>query len=479
MSAKRSKKSLIIFLYGILSFAIVLLCFVSDTFTNEETWFSFFAILVLLSATLQFFSLKKYVNFLSVTNIFLLLTYCFHFGLILNMGLFSFFKPEMNLYYVYNLSFEPFKKAAGFCLVSVLSFGLGILSVGKPKILSKNKNLVKISKRVFWFGVILILIGVPFIIEQLIDAIKVFLNGSYLDSFDAVGDGSGIKSFLSNFFYAGIACLITYYSRNKKSKAIIVLFVSAVILIFNILFTGGRGRNLLMLVVLSLVAFYNNVFKFSRWKIVLLTVFAYLGVVVLNTVADVRMQGMQIFGSSFLNNLGGFALLDILQEMGSSIYTPYLCVLQRGNEYQTAWGRTYIYSLITIMPNLNGVFTEYINASSFVKALDGVALGGSFIGETFFNFGYLGIIVTFLIGIVVYKLDLWFKLSVIKGNATNIAFCIPIICTCLWWVRDASNGFVREIVWGAIILLCVWKVVQVFYFKDDGRNKHIHYNKVV
>ena len=234
-----------------------------------------------------------------------------------------------------------------------------------------------------------------------------------------------------------------------------------------------------MLVVLSLVAFYNNVFKFSRWKIVLLTVFAYLGVVVLNTVADVRMQGMQIFGSSFLNNLGGFALLDILQEMGSSIYTPYLCVLQRGNEYQTAWGRTYIYSLITIMPNLNGVFTEYINASSFVKALDGVALGGSFIGETFFNFGYLGIIVTFLIGIVVYKLDLWFKLSVIKGNAINIAFCIPIICTCLWWVRDASNGFVREIVWGAIVLLCVWKVVQVFSFKDDGRNKHIHYNKVV
>ena len=471
VSEKRKKLDVISF-YLFFGVIIALLSFCVKQISGEQTWFSCCAVLIVATALLQFLALRRYVRLISITSIFLILTYLFHFGIIINKGLFPFYTPDGNIYYLYELSFDVFKQAGNLCLISVLTLGLGILITAKTKRPIKKSELKVLSNRIWLFGWILLLIGAPFLISKTMQALDVYRNGSYLDSFDAVGDGSGIKSFLSNFVYAGAACLITYYSRRKKGKAILLWFAVSALQAINILFTGGRGLNLLMVLTLALVAYYNKLFKITQTRVFLLLIIAYLGVVALSTIADIRNQGMQDFTSYFSKNLGGYAILDIIQEMGSSIYTPYLCIEQRGDLYNLAFGKTYIASIVTLLPNLNGMFSGIINYSSFVKSLDGVTLGGSFIAEAYFNFGFLGVLITALIGAFVNLTDRIFTGAVIRGDAKTIAVLTPIVCMILWWVRDAANGFIRQFVWGAIIVIMIWFFIEFAFVKSPsvGRN---------
>lgn len=469
--SRKPDKRIIILFYLIAALIISVSGYLTNNISNEQRWFSLFSVLILLTALLQFITLRKYVKLISVTSIFFILAYCFHFGIIINKGIFTYYIPSDDIYYRYGMDFYYFKKAAQFCLVCILFLGLGVLCAAKPKVKDMYAELPKLHKSAKIFGWVLVVIGAPFLIALLVQAIKVFTNGVYEDSFDAVGDGSGITSFFSNFAYAGVACLITYYSREKNSKvkAKLLWLVAAVILFANIMFTGGRGTKLLMFIALSLVAYYNKLFELSLGRVIFLIVLGYLAIVTLNTIADVRSVGMAQFFSVFMKNLQGRSLLELIQETGGTIYTPYLCFVQKGSVYNTAFGGTYLASLIAILPNINGVFTNIINNASFVKSLEGSALGGSFIGEAYFNFGYFGIFVMIIIGIFICKSDEAFRNSLFNGKVTTLALLLPVVCSIMWWTRDASTAFVRLFIWGYIIIFVIWRIVASLRISRENK----------
>lgn len=453
MNRAKDKKSTAMLLYATVSVVILLCGICLNTKNNERTWFACYAVLIIFMALLQFIVLKKYLSLVSISTIFLILTYLFHFGNVIAIGLFPNYKIQRNIYYLLKLSFPMFKSTVLFCVASVLMLGFGILFAAKPK---PTRYLFKRSSKTdFLFGFILIIIGTPFIIEKLLTSLDIFFGGAYFDSFNSLGDGSGTKNFFCTVFYCGIACLVACYGRKMKAKAIIALLIAAAFLVANIILTGGRGLDFLMLLILIIVAFYNRIFIISKIKLIWLFIFAYIVMTSFNAIADVRDQGMQLFTNSFTKNISDNVILDIMQEMGGTVYTPYLCIVKMGNDYEVALGSTYINALVMILPNINGKFNGLIIDSHFANLLNVKWIGGSYIGETYFNFGYFGIVVVFLIGIIIYKIGVSFYNAVNKRNTICIAFLVPIVRSCLWWSRDAANGFARWIVWGGILLYII------------------------
>ncbi len=278
---------------------------------------------------------------------------------------------------------------------------------------------------------------------------------------------------LANLSVLGFGILIVSLAGNKRKQTFAFLFI-VLYLAFQII-SGRRSETVSYIVILGLI-FFRTRFrkKIKPVTVVVLFILAYLFLTLMYT--TVRLRDLDersigtFFGLFFTLLTRKNVLFEAFREYGNTGYTP-VCVLENWlDNYLPSFGKSYIYGITAVLPNIGGLFGKLVDSSTYGLLLQQYEMvqsgypniGGSVIGELFFNFGKLGgILASPLLGMLIGKIGREAEDSLENGNALKIGFWITPMFAALYWIRDYFGSGIREAVWGMILWFFISRLIVI------------------
>ena len=132
------------------------------------------------------------------------------------------------------------------------------------------------------------------------------------------------------------------------------------------------------------------------------------------------------------------------------------------------YGVGYASGFLNIFPNVNGFIDSYRDSMVYVSNFPvqyQQYMGGSYIGELYFNFGYFSVIFAILIGIFIGFICNMVSNKNNYDKSLSYIICLIIYTNMLWWIRDYFSGMIREIIWSAIIIIILNVIANTIFFK--------------
>ena len=126
------------------------------------------------------------------------------------------------------------------------------------------------------------------------------------------------------------------------------------------------------------------------------------------------------------------------------------------------YGTSYLAGLISIIPLVVKQIPFLDKATIFVHQLPGgvyFALGGSYLGELYYNFSWLGLIGSAIIGKFMGKLNLGIVLSK-QHNALYGAWCAIISTAMIMFVRGYFTDMMQKLVWTYFIISLIYAYLK-------------------
>lgn len=463
MKNKAIPKKYFIFLFYIL-YIIVNYIIINNTYDEEKKlWLQVFFCLVVISFVISLLCMKVCsIELFSISGIFIVFSYIFHFGQLFVIQLF----PK----YIYKgdnfiklLEFDYLKAAYVFSLYTTLLVVLGILSYS---IISKNNNSKEINTREYikrdnlyliYMGWILLIFALPYKIYLDIQKIQISMQFGYLSVFKI--EQNGILAFFSEMYLVAIVMLIFAYEEKNNKRLSLSIYIASIFYLLFTMVSGGRGKAVISICVISY--FYLGYFKKIKFKnLVVILVALYFFLKIMNIVSFLRVEGInsieQIIKALNSNNN---VILNTIMEFGGTIQTPYQSIVQPNAKIVN----TYFAGLASIFPNYNDLLSKYINLAHFVKNLNGSAMGGSYIGELFFNFKNFGVFGGLVIGFFINLISQKIELLMYQKRYYTLTYLIMPISTLLWWVRDAFYPIYRNFIWCSVIIFSLHFCVNLYF----------------
>ncbi len=429
-------------------------------------------------ATIQLFINMMLILFiqhtlLSISIMFLIFSYVLHLGqfALLLLGEYA-VVPTANIFE--RVSEETLVYAARYILYAHTFVALGIL------LSSAWKTQIKIKRRVCIYdrgnisanglclaGVILFVIGIIPSMYINFKKIQLMREGGYYNTFGYTAQTGGIIFFISNLWQIGVMLFFAaYHDRIWRCR---ILYLFSVGYLAVSMLTGGRITALMYIVTISLM--YFEVIEKITWKKSLLM--GGVGLLGINYVVNIGLSrnsaGMAGFKleESFLT-----VLAKVLAEFGGAMHTLALTLEHIPIDTPFAYGKTYLYSLIMLMPNLGWPdrVVSAIRYVDYIKEYTTSGLGGSYIGEVYFNFGLLGIPFFALIGFGLGRLDRLIRSSIKAIDWIRLITILGVVPYVFIWTRSYFKDMVRPLVWQAILLLILYKVFQGERIDDFDNN---------
>ena len=463
-------KGKIIFGSCILILIVSVLSLIFKTYTFSLTVLS----LIQLVAIVVFMKIKLKMKFLSAANIFLLFSYIFHVG---QYFLFMFkLTADIPFNIVSLSSYLEMAKALQFYILCQNSIFLGIVIVclyfPTKKLLSCKALILDDQKNILKIAVILILLGIFPKLYIDISKLKLFLDGGYLNTY--AFKSFGFLNVIAHFVEYGILILLYYFSKNKKMS--LLLLVAGIMLEIPIILSGNRGWAIIC-ILMYLWLFFKNiiVFKFnikSIFNVVLILIVLWFLLSIVNFISDNRsftFDSIKDLLKLYVPYMKKFPLTDILGEFGGTMISLIYIMRFVPVVSPHGCGVGYVAGLLNVFPNIGGFLSNFREEMVFVYALPpevSFSLGGSYIGELYYNFGYFSIFFALILGIVIGIIFNLLQQMEEENKSLVFPVCICIFATLLWWIRDYFSGIIREIVWVSIFIIIVNLIL-----KWKGRNK--------
>ena len=432
-------------------------CMLKKSF-DVITWCSLFQLvgnIVIISAMS-----KKYLN---VYNVFALLTYLFHFGQSIIVTL-----PFSDIYFdrsvVAKTSIESVIEAEIFVMMCFFAIGLGyIYMCGKKKELYCNEEGFDTDElcRLQFIAIVLVIITfIPMIyidIQKIVALKNADYNATYLVYQSGIGKYIGM---IGQFGKPALVLLIFSYQKRKR-LATYMMIACIAYLLFAML-SGDRGTNLVYL--LAILFVYFLYVRMVRLRVVVLCgVMGYLLLSVISTLSLFRSVDFSVenFIEMYRRRSGDGIIYSCLREFGGSMITLVHTMEYIPSYEPFNFGLTYIHGLFYIMPVLPDAITEMTMKSvSFIHAFpetatDYISLGGSYLGELFFNFGWSSPVFATFIGCLIGKMDIMLRDKAKPRYAATVAVVLPMF---ILWVRDFYVGMVFKAFWLSVLILYVkWR----------------------
>lgn len=444
------------------AFFIEIVIIISICFTRElsvVSTLSFFQLLLVLTILVG-----KGYKLVSIPFFFTILLYIFHCSqFFINVFFIEYDKP-VDVYKIVGEDNSIFLMKI--CMACFFCMSIGFF-------LSQNGKQVEIKKMVvpysngflLFIGKLLIIVCiVPRIYVDLIRLI-IFLRLGYMATYDVAA--SGIINTWAMGFYIGLYFLLLG-NRNNPKKCNFILICTLVYAAFSML-SGRREVTICYLLVL-LILYFNYVGeKNIDFKKILKFVFVGLLVVLLLASAgDLRMTrnaSLADFGHIFIENLKMKMLLDQFGEFGGTSLTLSFIIQTVPELHNFDFGMTYIRDWILILPNVGQYLGEMMNNLSFVKVIPDewqLYLGGSCIGELYYNFGYMAPLVFVFIGVMLTGISRKMDCDILNNKISIISIIIILIAPSLFlWIRGSFDYFIRPLVWYYILI----KIINHLYRK--------------
>lgn len=417
----------------------------------------------------SFFAIKdKTGSILSFPFVFLVLCYFFHcsYALLIVTN-----NVSGNAHVFVTLPEAVQLKTMKICIMFLAFYTIGCCLVRTPNCKTQKTLLTIDQCKVIGIA----LMGICIIPRLYIDLtlLVAYLANGYHDTFDTHINNYVIV--IGNMFYFGALLALIGFRKEKKNVLIIMLVLCTVIVIG--MMSGRRGIKAVYLLAAFFICFNYVNLGSIKWKtIICYGLFAYLALVLIATFGDIRDSGelsVALFLKYFFRNLTYRMIISQMGEFGYAAYT-----LGASIEYfslQTfGYGWNYIASWLQVFPNIGGMLTGFSDKLSYVLKLPEMyqqALGGSALGEMYFNFGHAMFVLSAVAGYLITSLSNSLIQSVKSGRFSYKGFFgLLIIAPTIMWTRSSFNEFPRAIVWYfiavALLKVCIWerkKVKTVIY----------------
>ncbi len=416
---------------------------------------------------------------LNFAAVFVLVLFVFNFGQVM---INTYFK---NIYshVRFLLLLNPEDSLYGFKYInlafSTLCMGLLIatISARNDKISSKEKcinQLVDFQKLAR--NIILISFPVKLIVDAL--TLYVFLTSGGAAARLWLNTFPNVLVYYGKISLIGFAFLIITNKNDSKKQSRIFLFIEIYILLMMV--SGIRSENVGYLLVFSFLYFSNRKKKIPIYKFIIYGVICVVLLAFIITVGEYRNvaeKSVESFFEAFNNSLTKKnVILSLLDTCGDTGYTAQCVITKWLPLYGPSRGESYYLGWFSALPNVPKFFTFpgiITEKSCFALKLQAAGtlsenyfnIGGSLIGEQFFNFGLIGgCIATFMIGIFLGKVSYKCYVCFQRENYYRLIRIIPIMFAATYWVRDYFGGEFREIIWGPLICYIV-----IYFQKRNSR----------
>ena len=443
INIENKRLTIILCFFGLIIFSLISLLINNLV---ALTWISFIQLLFGIF-------LLKYKNgsIFSFSVIFYVLCYLFHcsyYWLLLTQNYMA-----GNLWVFRTLSTEVQVETLKICIMFFSFFPLGSLLIFRRN--NRTHKLFMSFETCANVGNIIMAICI--IPRSYVDIqyLMMYLAGGYKNSFNVQFNNYFIV--LADLFYLGASLSILGYQRSR-AKAKGVLFITVLMVVLGMLSGRRMVKVTYLIVILYLYFKYNSAKSINKTKIVMFAVMAYVFLVIIGTIGDVRTTGelsfnivMKYLGENFSYKL----LVDQLGEFGYAAYSLGACVEYFASETM-GYGVNYLTAWLQVLPNIGGIITGLSDELSFVLQLPSVyqkALGGSIIGELYYNFGVFLAIPSFLLGGILTKVTVDLDDSIDNGYISQKGMLsILLFSPTLMWIRSTFNEFPRAVVWYFIIV---------------------------
>lgn len=476
-----SNKAIVLLFFMIISSLGIIVSFMTD---NS---YKVLAICLVLELVLFIISVQIITgNIITFITVFTITLFIFHFGQVILLGFFENLVIKNNLrivlrYFPDDISISSVR-IMNVAFFSLLIGALFSIKNNNTKIDLKEdiNKIIKNNKLIFGTSILILLLTVP---------VKLFLDSSlvyksFSDSFSYASRWlQGVPNFIrtyANFSLIGIALLIQGLKEKPKKQA--YAFFIVIVYLIILMLSGWRSENVSYLVILFFIFIKNRNSKTSLKKIVFIFLFSYLLLSVLYTVVYLRYlsyRSLDIYISTFLSVFIGEknVILESLREYGNTGYTA-ICVLKKWlPNYNPSYGKSYILGIFSMLPNITGVPGKLTELSVYPLYLQKYGaltpsytnIGGSILGEFFFNFGIVGgVIIANIVGIFLGKISTRVEKNFSLNNLYKQIYYIPIMYSTLYWIRDVFSRGVREVIWGIIFTKLVIYIVRKLMGKHES-----------
>ena len=459
---------------SLLYFAFCTICILFTYSIGGESSFLPLAIATVVETVIFGFLQKKITGeYFTFATLFFLILALFHFGQVWICGFWGNLAETLRFRIVINYFVSSDSvKAMRLINISFCLFGTGLMTQTYRQNNDANysDNMVddsyyqRIAKRIIF---------VTFPIKIIIDSIFLFYSFAY-DFSTALQWNGNFPDFIKiigNFSIIGFGLLIVSLRKHRSNQLRVFLFIAAYLVLLMI--SGKRSETVSYLVILAFVYFMTSQRRIKKVRtIIIVCILGYFLLTFLYTTVRFRSNEDKTFAGFFdlfvdllfKRNI----IMEAMREYGNTGYTPICVLINWLNTYSPSYGKSYYLGSLLIFPNIGGIIGRINTEAAYAVQLQNYNMvmpgfrniGGSIIGELFFNFGVIGgLVFSFIFGCILGKVSNKFN-SIIRGNRLNsLMYMLPIMFATTYWIRDTFGNCIREIVWGLLFCYFISKTV--------------------
>ncbi len=349
---------------------------------GANNWAYSYSILIIFNLIIQTIFLYRTTGLVNFLYAFVSLYYVFHFGQVIMLGLFPWYEYDYVNYITTYMSRRPeyIKETMILCVNCINLFVLGALLYNPKTVYYKKKSGVTYNYKKVCKYAFLILFSFRF----LLDALALFL--SFYFGYEGTFD-SFVPGVISALGVMGYGIIPLYYLSLDQPKKRNRFLIFILLYLGITMLSGNRAYQVICIIGIFIVYVSQN--KITPNRFVLMAFMAFLGLVFIDFIFDMRGEGFNAFLKSNTNVYDGSSknvIFETIGSFGETIYTPYL-VFENYKAVSPFWGECFFKSLATIVPDVFGYFKDINNEAVFPKMVsNGHTIGGSFAGEMYYNF---------------------------------------------------------------------------------------------
>lgn len=308
--------------------------------------------------------------------------------------------------------------------------------------------------------------------------IIITMREGYGASVSAGYSGIGkVFELISGLFITSLIILYTFERKHRLTVYIISLFY------FGMQMMGGSRITVFRLCVVYFIVtlLYHRTMTRKRW--ILLIIGGILLVFVFSLVSSVRIylssasNTANLINTMAKNVIENNFLASALREMGNTQLINLLVYQFCPKKVSFAHCYSYFRMLYSAIPNVLSLpYNDMDTTFSSLYPLTESGLGGSFIGEMYWNMGWLAMPVAVLIGWAAGKLSNRMKkcCSSRKADSAQLFLILYIFYFCIFLVRSSVWEFGRNFIYYALIPVIIYQLVHRKETETDQENIHCY-----
>lgn len=383
---------------------------------------------------------------------------------------------SLNVYSIKLYPYSLLNETLVFVLISYM-----LIHIGAVIAKSNSNDIVKISQSnkdysnsMNFIGIVLLLLSTVPTGILIINSLRAVLTKGYIGLFistNTIAVNGGLLGVTAGFFMPSLYLLLIANSNKKyKRRLYTFIFFLYIIVVFML---GRRGENSIYLLGYILIS-HNLIKPLKGKKLFRIIMVGVLMVFVLSIISQARAylnsgNFGEVITKSILNTSLIGIIRDVFSEFGMTLLVPATIIDKVPEVIPFYHGKTIVNFFLVLIPNVfwevnpglvDGTLESLV--SPFIRRGTVGGIGGSFIAELYYNFGYFSYLFLPIYGIVLTRLTKFLDLRTCNTNKLKFFLSIYMFTNIIWIIRSEILTSGKDILYFAIFPIVLVKFIDKF-----------------